>query len=166
VSVPILNIHDAEVAREIKHGDKFAAKIVPIGAKLGSRKLGYNLTIVAPGKRASPFHNHHANEEKFLVIEGSGTLRYGNAEYPVREGDVIACPPGGPDTAHQLVNTGATELKFLAVSTMIDTDIWQYPDSKKWGGVGGRLPNARPGEASFPSRLAADGSEVEYWRGE
>ena len=166
MSAPILNIRDAEVARELKHGERFEAKVAPIGAKLGSKKLGYNLTTVAPGKRAFPFHNHHANEEMFLVIEGTGTLRYGKAEYPVREGDVIACPPGGPDTAHQIVNTGATALKFLAVSTMIDTDIWQYPDSGKWGGVGGRPPNARPGEATFSARYVADGAEIDYWKGE
>lgn len=165
MSAPILNIRDAEASRELKHGERFEAKVAPIGAKLGSKKLGYNLTTVAPGKRAFPFHNHHANEEMFLVIEGTGTLRYGKAEYPVREGDVIACPPGGPDTAHQIVNTGARALKFLAVSTMIDTDIWQYPDSGKWGGVGGRPPN-RPGEATFTSRYVADGSELDYWKGE
>src|SRR5947208_9686221 len=101
---PIVNIEHAEFTRDTKHGDKFAAKIAPIATTLGAKKLGYNLTVIEPGKRAFPFHNHHANEEMFYVIGGAGTLRFGKNEYPVRAGDVIGCPPGGP--AHQLVNTG------------------------------------------------------------
>ncbi len=166
MDAPILNIADAEFAREMKHGDRFAARIAPIAAKLGAKKLGYNLTSVAPGKRAFPFHNHHSNEEMFFVIEGSGTLRFGKKEYPVGPGDVIGCPPGGPEVAHQLINTGSSELRFLAVSTLLDTDIWQYPDSNKWGAVGGRMPHTRPGEATFTGRYVADGTTLDYWDGE
>lgn len=165
MSTPILNIADAEVMRELKHGERFAAKLAPIGTRLGARKLGYNLTIVAPGKRAFPFHNHHANEEMFFVIEGTGLLRFGKDEYPVRAGDVIACPPGGPELAHQIVNTGATEMKFLAVSTTIETDVWEYPDSGKWGAVGGRPPG-RPQEATFAGRYVTGAQVVDYWEGE
>jgi uncharacterized cupin superfamily protein len=163
---PVLNVADAEVVREFSHADKFAARIAPIGGKLGAKKLGYNVTIVPPGKRAFPFHCHHANEEMFFVIEGTGTLRYGKQEFAVRAGDVVGCPPGGPETAHQFINTGATDLKFLAVSTTIDTDIWQYPDSGKWGAVGGRVLGGRPGDATFPGRYIADGESLEYFHGE
>jgi uncharacterized cupin superfamily protein len=166
VSAPILNVDSAEVARELAHGEKFAAKVAPIGVKIGARKLGYNLTVVAPGKRAFPFHCHHANEEMFFVIAGTGVLRYGKDEFPVRAGDVVACPPGGPDTAHQFINTGEGELRFLAVSTAIDTDIWQYPDSGKWGAVGGRPSGARPNDATFPGRFVLDAESLEYWHGE
>ena len=85
-------------------------------------------------------HNHLNNEEMFFVLEGHGLLRFGDEEHPVRPGDCIACPPGGTDVAHQLVNTGATELKYLAISTTIDTDVFQYPDSGKFGAVSGREP--------------------------
>ena len=166
MSAPILNIDAAEATRDMRHGDRFGAKVARISTKIGAKKLGYNLTVVEPGKRAFPFHNHHANEEMFFVIEGTGTLRFGKEEYPVRAGDVIACPPGGPDVAHQLVNTGAKELKYLAVSTMIDTDIWQYPDSGKWGAAGGRQPGAPPTEGSFPSRYVANAESLDYWHGE
>jgi uncharacterized cupin superfamily protein len=166
MSAPILNIDALETTRELRHGDRFGAKVARIAPKLGAKKLGYNLTVVEPGKRAFPFHNHHANEEMFYVIEGTGTLRFGKHEYPVRAGDVIACPPGGPDVAHQIVNTGGTELKYLAVSTMIDTDIWQYPDSGKWGAAGGRDPGKPPSEATFPGRYVADTESLDYWHGE
>jgi len=166
MSGPILNVADAKVFRELSHGDKFSAKLAPIGVHIGAKKLGYNVTSVPPGKRAFPFHCHHANEEMFYVIEGTGTLRFGKEEYPVRDGDVVACPAGGPEVAHQLINTGATELRFLAVSTAIDTDIWQYPDSGKWGAVGGREPVLPPARASFAGRYVRESESLDYWDGE
>ncbi|MGH6933313.1 MAG: hypothetical protein ACREEE_12875 [Dongiaceae bacterium] len=46
---------------------------------------------------------------------------------------VIACPPGGRDVAHQIVNTGETDLVYLALSTMEQAEICEYPDSNKVG---------------------------------
>jgi uncharacterized cupin superfamily protein len=46
----------------------FEARLGDIGRRLGAQKLGYNLTVVPPGKRAFPFHNHHINEEMFVVV--------------------------------------------------------------------------------------------------
>ncbi|HEX4331983.1 MAG TPA: cupin domain-containing protein [Usitatibacter sp.] len=163
---PVLNIDSLQVTREMRHGEQFGATVARIAPHLGAVKLGYNLTIVEPGKRAFPFHNHHANEEMFFVIEGAGRLRFGKDEYALRAGDVVACPPGGPEVAHQIVNTGSAPLKYLAVSTMIDIDIWQYPDSGKWGAAGGRDPGKPPSEAAFPARYVREAESLEYWDGE
>jgi uncharacterized cupin superfamily protein len=166
MSAPVMNIDAVEITRELRHGQRFAAKVARIAPHLGAKKLGYNLTVVEPGKRAFPFHNHHANEEMFYVIAGTGMLRFGKDEFPLRAGDVVACPPGGPEVAHQIVNTGTSELKYLAVSTMIDTDIWQYPDSGKWGAAGGRDPSKPPTDATFPGRFVAEAESLDYWHGE
>lgn len=162
---PIINIDDVEFAREIRHGDDFEARIAPVGVHLGARKLGYNVTAVPPGKRAFPFHNHHTNEEMFLILDGSGTLRFGKDEYPVRKGDLVACPPGGPEVAHQLINSGGEELRYLALSTTLDTDVFQYPDSGKFGVVSGRLPGTSQSEAPFNGFFIED-ARVDYWQGE
>ena len=156
---PVVNVEELEFSREMRHGEQFEAKLAPVGVGLGARKLGYNVTAVPPGKRAFPFHNHHANEELFFVLEGEGTLRYGSEQFPVRKGDFVCCPAGGP--AHQIINTGASELRYVAVSTMIDTDVWHYPDSGKFGVIGGR-----PADATFPARYASTSSGMEYWDGE
>jgi len=103
-----------------------------IASRIGARKLGYNLTVVAPGKRNCPFHNHRVEEEMFFILEGSGELRYGDTRHPLRAGDIIACPPGGPETAHQIINTGSVELRYLAVGTNEAPDICEYPDSGKY----------------------------------
>ena len=162
---PILNIDSIEFSRELSHGDKFETKVAPIGSKIGAEKLAYNITAVPPGKRAFPFHNHHTNEEMFFVLEGEGTLRFGDNEHPVRKGDFICCPPGGTDLAHQIINTGTAELRYLALSTALDTDVFQYPDSGKFGVVAGRLPGQTPLEAPFAGFYDED-TRQDYWKGE
>jgi uncharacterized cupin superfamily protein len=100
---------------------------------IGAQKLGYNITIVPPGKRAFPFHSHRVNEEMFFILEGEGEVRIGNETFPIQKGDFIANPPGAAETAHQIINTSDKELRYLAVSTKFSPEIADYPDSKKFG---------------------------------
>jgi uncharacterized cupin superfamily protein len=109
---PIVNIDEVELqprpAERAPKGaaaERFDVRLGMIAPKLGAQKLGYNITAVPAGKRAYPFHNHRINEEMFYVIEGTGEVRIGGAVHPIRAGDIIACPPGGKETAHQIVNT-------------------------------------------------------------
>jgi len=44
---------------------------------------------------------------------------------------VIACPPGGPEVAHQIVNTGKTTMRDFALSTLSEVDVCEYWDSQK-----------------------------------
>jgi uncharacterized cupin superfamily protein len=112
------------------------AKIGFIGPAIGAEKLGYNVTAVPPGRRAFPFHNHRVNEEMFFILEGEGSVRIGEDTFPIKPGDIIACPPGGAGRAHQIVNSGSKELRYLAVSTKLAPEIAQYPDSNKFGVLG------------------------------
>jgi len=89
--------------------------------------------VVPAGKRAFPRHSHRTNEEISFVIEGAEELRVGEDTFPIKQGDVIARPPGGPETAHQIFNSSETDLKYLAVSPMISPELAEYPDS---GNVG------------------------------
>lgn len=130
--VPILNISDAK-SRESTHGDYFAARVAPLSQHLGATMIGANVTTVPPGKAAYPFHHHHANEEHFFIVQGTGTLRFGDDAHPVKPGDYIVTPAGGPELAHQLVNTGAEDLVYLALSTMTAPEVVGYPDSAKTG---------------------------------
>jgi uncharacterized cupin superfamily protein len=160
----VINLDELEEVRDLRHGERFGATLAPVGPRIGARKLGYNVTTVEPGKRAFPFHNHHVNEELFFVLEGEGRLRYGADEYPVRKGDFVCCVAGGP--AHQFINTGTAALRYLAVSTTIECDVWQYPDSGKFGVIAGRTPGVFPVQATFPSQFVRDGTSVAYWDGE
>ena len=143
----------------------YDAHMGAIGARLGAQKLGYNITAVPPGKRAFPFHNHHVNEEMVFVIEGSGEIRIGNARHPIRAGDFVALPAGGKETAHQVINTGTVELKYLAVSTRLSPELAEYPDSDKFGVLAEQpaSPNGKPRMFRFIGR---EQQQIDYWEGE
>ena len=166
MSKNILNIDDIEY-QEWAHGDRFKAQLGSISSRIGASKLGYNLTVLAPGKRAFPFHNHRVNEEMFFVLEGSGEIRIGAETFPVTKGDVIACPAGGPETAHQLINTsGSVEMKYLAVGTSESPEIAEYPDSKKVG-VLAQFPAEGDGKPTVMRYIIRDQAGMaEYWEGE
>ena len=127
---PIMNL-DEVAFDDIEENGKYTSRRGQISDHIGARELGYNLTVVPPGKTQCPFHNHHGEEEMFFILEGEGELRFGSERYPIRAHDVIACPTGGPDVAHQIINTGTTMMRYLSVSTRADLDACEYPDSGK-----------------------------------
>ena len=168
---PVVNIDEVPlVPRPDAHkpkGDSAAlygmsmARITPL---VGAQQLGYNVTAVPPGKRAFPYHSHRVNEEMFFVLAGSGEVRIGDQTYPLRKGDILACPAGGIETAHQIINTGAEELRYLAVGTTRTPEICDYPDSKKFGIYdeprGGQDPK------SMFRHLTRTDQCLDYWDGE
>jgi uncharacterized cupin superfamily protein len=127
---------------------------------LGLSKIGCTLHVVPPGATAYPFHSHRANEELLVVLEGRGELRFGSARHAAQAGDLIGCPTGGPETAHQLINNGDAPLKYLAISTMIDPDVCEYPDSGKVGAF------AAGGSDGGLMALWRQADAKDYWHGE
>jgi uncharacterized cupin superfamily protein len=143
---------------------RFASRMAQVGSLIGARLLGYNITSVPAGMRAFPLHNHHVNEEMFFILSGSGELRTGDERQTIRAGDIIASPPGGPDVAHQIINTGKEELRYLAVSTMLTPEVVEYPDSGKFAVVmREKLPD---GSTRVLRHIDREGSGLDYWDGE
>lgn len=144
---------------------RYEARMAMVSRAIGARQLGYNVTELPPGKRAFPFHNHRVNEEMFLVLEGHGEVRLGTETLVLRAGDFLACPAGGPDAAHQIVNTGATRLRYLVVSTTITPELVDYPDTGKFGVLAEfpAGPNEPPQVFRFVGR---ESNAVDYWEGE
>jgi uncharacterized cupin superfamily protein len=127
---PVMNL-DEVTFDDVEENGLYTSSRGWIGSRIGARQLGYNLTVLPPGKAQCPFHNHHGEEEMFLILEGEGVLRFGEQRYPIRRHDVIACPTGGPDVAHQIINTGTTTMRYLSLSTLADVEACEYPDSQK-----------------------------------
>jgi uncharacterized cupin superfamily protein len=128
----VLNVADAPTHAG-SQGEHFAFTMSSLAAPLGARAIGANVTRVPPGKAAFPIHHHYANEEHFFVLSGAGVLRIGDRTYPVKPHDYIVNTPGGPEGAHQLVNTGSEDLVYLAISTLVVPEVVGYPDSHKTG---------------------------------
>lgn len=127
---PIVNLDDVTFD-DVEEDGLYTSRRARFSDGIGARNLGYNLTVLPPGKAQCPFHSHHGEEEMFLILEGEGELRFGGERYPIRRHDVIACPPGGADVAHQILNTGTETMRYLAVSTRVPVDACEYPDSGK-----------------------------------
>jgi len=150
----VVNIEDLKL-EHFSRGDGFECRSARIGPLLGAKSLGYSYDVVPPGKRACPFHSHRGEEEMFFVVKGSGTLRYGHETRGIRAGDVICCPTGGPETAHQIVNDSDDELVYLSVSTMMPVEVCEYPDSQKIGAFSGGLRH-----------MSRASENLDYWAGE
>lgn len=156
---PIMNLANA-VFDDIEENGLYTSKRASISDHIGAKKLGYNLTELPPGKAQCPFHSHHAEEEMFFILEGEGELRFGEQRYPIRKHDVIACPTGGAEVAHQIINTGSTTLRYLALSNRSDIEACEYPDSQKVMVMAGEC-----GKRNLRHMTRRE-SEVDYYDGE
>lgn len=142
----------------------YEAQMGFISGPAGARKLGYNLTSLPPGKRGFPFHNHHFNDEMFFILSGAGEVRIGPKTYPLRPGDILSCPAGGPETAHQIVNTGAEALRYLAISSMHNPDVVEFPDQGRFGLFADLAPSAE-GAARGLLYIGREKDSLPYWAG-
>jgi uncharacterized cupin superfamily protein len=154
----VINIDELKL-ESFKHACKFETSGVRVGPLLGAKDLGYSYDVVPPGKTGCPFHSHRAEEEMFFIVRGTGLLRYGSETRPIRAGDFICCPTGGPDTAHQIINDSQEELAYISVSTMMPAEICEYPDSGKIGAFGGE-------GAHRVRHLTRPEQALDYWDGE
>lgn len=119
-----------------------------------ARQLGAGYDVLAPGKRSCPYHFHHAQEELFVILEGTGHLRVADEMLPVRAGDLVFIPPG-PEYPHQFVNTSDAPLRYLSISTQQRPELCEYPDSGKVAAY-----------ARGVRIVQRTGSSLDYWDGE
>lgn len=156
----LVNIADVALEEE-SHGARFAVRRGEVGEALGLTVLGCMLHVVPPGKTAFPYHRHHARDEMFFIVSGEGEYRIGETRLAVRAGDCLGAPAGG--NAHQIINTGETELLYLGLSNNPPADLVEYPDSGKIGvRVGAKGIDFTDGTFKARGRLAP----ADYWDGE
>jgi uncharacterized cupin superfamily protein len=154
----IRNFNDAPLTHDVREPlyDSMGARLATGTA---AQKLGASVDTVAPGKRSCPYHFHYAQEEMFIVIEGSGTLRVAGEMLPIRAGDVIFIPPG-PEYPHQIINTSGAPLKYVSISTRESPEVCEYPDSGKY------MADASANGARAFTAIQRKGESVDYWDGE
>jgi len=155
---PFMNLDEVQFD-DVEENGRFTSSRAQISDRIGARDLGYNLTVLPPGKVQCPFHNHYGEEEMFFILEGTGELRFGDKRYPIRQHDVIACPTGGREVAHQIINTGKDVMRYLAISTRATLDACEYPDSDKV-----LVVNGGPGETGLRKVFRAEATVGYYDR--
>jgi len=156
----VVNIADLPFETET-HGSRFSVTRGEVGEALGLTVLGCMLHVVPPGKTAFPYHRHHGCDEMFYIVSGEGEYRIGEKRIAVKAGDCLGAPAGGE--AHQIVNTGTQELKYLGLSNNPVSDLVEYPDSGKIGIRAGAKGIAYTG-ATFRARGRL--APADYWDGE
>ena len=156
--LPRANIEEIE-KRVIGNGADFSAVVGRFTEVLGMRQLGCSVVELAPGEKGWPFHLHWGEEELFVVLEGQGSMRYGDDSHEIGAGDVLFTPPG-EGTAHQIINTSGAPLKYLALSTHSDPAVCYYPDSDKYAS------STRRPDGNWDTFIAPASSEVDYYHGE
>jgi uncharacterized cupin superfamily protein len=160
VTKAVVNVGDVPL-QSTSAGTRFAVATGEIGEALGLKGLGAMLHVVPAGKTAFPFHRHHVSDEMFLILSGTGEYRIGDKRLPVRVGDCLGAPAGGE--AHQIINTGSDDLRYIGFSNNTLADVVDYPGSGKIsvrvGGSGFFYESA-----TFKARGRL--SPAEYWDGE
>ncbi len=149
----IRNFH--EIPRErFERAPRYESLVGPLSDGTAARKLGCGIDTVPPGKQSCPYHFHHTQEEMFVVLEGSGTLRVADELLPIKAGDVIFIPCG-PDYPHHILNTSNADLKYLSISTQERPEVCEYPDSGKLGVF-----------SKGPALIQRRENSLDYWDGE
>jgi uncharacterized cupin superfamily protein len=119
-----------------RHG--FAVRFARLGERVGAELLGATLFELPPGSR-SLYHCHHANEELVVVLAGTLVVRTSGDERTLRRGEA-ALFRRGRDGLHGFANGSDRAARYLVVSSTIEPDVVEYPDSGKVGVFAGATP--------------------------
>ena len=113
----------------------------PLATRERSTLAGLHWEKIDAGHRGSVPHCHSAEEEVFVILEGTATLELwphegGVEETPLRAGHVVA-RPAGTRVSHSF-RAGPDGVTMLIYGSRDANDICWYPRSQKifWRGVG------------------------------
>jgi len=103
-----------------------------IGPAVGARELGASVYELAPGASGFNLHAHYGNEELFVILRGTPTIRRADGEQQLATGDVVVCPRGR-EGMHTIANNSITTSGVLAISTANTPDVVIYPETETVG---------------------------------
>jgi uncharacterized cupin superfamily protein len=152
------NIHSPQFDEPREALDGFVAQRARLGHQLRTERLGLSYWVLPPGQVAYPYHFHLAEEEVLVLLEGDLALRTPQGWERLRSGDVVRFPVG-EEGAHQLLNDGDGDARFLAISTHGQPDVVFYPDEDKMG-TAERTPDGSGIKLYFKV-----GDAVDYYEG-
>jgi uncharacterized cupin superfamily protein len=137
IAVNRINVDELEWETDEAAGGKYRSTDGEVGFWIGARRLGYQVVKLPPGARFCPVHAEYSEEELFVVLDGTPSIRTTKETLQCRRGDFIAFPTG-PDHAHQVINESAAEATLLLLGEASDPAICYYPTSDKvlvaaWG---------------------------------
>jgi uncharacterized cupin superfamily protein len=93
-------------------------------------KVAFVIEILMPGQKSAAAHWHTLEEEHVYVIDGTLTVRVGDARHIMVAGDYIRFP-AGEATEHVLFNHTEESCKYILIGEKNEHDVCYYPDSNK-----------------------------------
>jgi uncharacterized cupin superfamily protein len=156
----IINVADVPT-RTFHRGPRFEVALGDIDGAIGTTQIGATLHVVPAGKTAWPYHRHHGNDELFFVLSGAGEYRVGERRLAIKAGDCIGAPAGGD--AHQIINSSAAELRYIAFANHGRADVVEYPDS---GQISLGIAHGNDREPLSFFEIRGRVTPTEYWDGE
>ena len=115
---------------------------------LGVSSFGMNLLVLAPGQRGR-IHAHEAQEEVYVVLEGTLSLGLDGDERVLGANEVVRV---GPTVRRQLVNRGPARVVLLALGGSGDHT---GRDGRAWESWDEAGPGRPPQEVPLPEDLPA-----------
>ena len=104
--------------------------IKDVGTWGGGHPFDVEQVRIAPGAANFPYHVHAALWEMYLFLSGTGEVRGPDSTAAVTAGDSIIFKPG---EAHQIRNTGESDLIYYVIADHARADVIKYPDTPgKW----------------------------------
>lgn len=95
----------------------------------GGHPFDVELARLPVGKRNFPLHSHAAQTEYYLIVSGHGdAIDASGMSQAIRAGDHFMAFPG---EAHQLHNTGTTDLVYYVIADHHRADVTTYPGTGK-----------------------------------
>ena len=117
---PVVNVFDdgrldaSERSLTAKDEESYQRFFMPL---LGPGRAFFRVEVIENGESAARFHSHSNVDEYYLILEGSGTLRFNDKDIGVKRGDLIG-KPTGPDAASQLIADQGEAMRIL------DMEVW------------------------------------------
>jgi uncharacterized cupin superfamily protein len=87
-------------------------------------QVGVGVCVLQPGEAMAMYH-WEADQEDFLVVHGEGLLLVEGEERPLRQWDLVHCPPG---TKHVILGGGDGPCVVVAVGAR------EHQHGPDWGG--------------------------------
>ncbi len=88
----IVHLDDVEPEDVDRPGRRYRCR--RLGVAAGGVTSGLRHVAIAPDHHGWPRHCHASEEELFVILSGTGTVRIGDEEAPVRAGHVVSRPSG------------------------------------------------------------------------
>lgn len=125
------NVYEGEFPM---HREEMGIRGRPFARPAGARELGGTVYELEPGASGFNLHGHYGNEEMFIVLRGTPTLRSSDGEEQLNPGEVVACLRGR-EGIHAIANRSQEPALVLAISTANSPDVAVYPEQDTIGVV-------------------------------